>query len=421
MHARTTPRSLAACTAVAAAVMFGAPLATASQAAGAAAASRHAAAPAAAWSAAGKSCRPAITRLPDLGHGGEAGSFSGGTVIGVVADARGRPHPAIWRHGRLHVIRTPAIRNGLALDINARGQIVGSADNFTKSWELFRGRITILQDVPGSHADYARRINDPGQIVGAADNMNSAARWDSASAAPVLLPPRPGDKFSFSKGINNRGWVAGDTDEADLTPHSAVWSPAGHIRVFAGAYGPGSPGQLFVINDAGTSAGESFVVSASGAILADQATVWSRHGVPAGLGYLPGLNQSTALGLSGSGFVSGASALTDYTNGTARAVHAFVWPGHGPLLTLPVPHLPYARSGSVVHQISDNGTVAGKAGPAHGVWHAYVWTCAFQQAFLPPPPAARPSRTASTSAARLRPAGLPRWTAFRHIDLLAGH
>ena len=425
MHTRTRPHRPAACAAIAAAVMFAAPLATASGAANAPAASRHSDAPAAGRPAAGGSCTPSVTRLPDLGHGGAAIAFSGGTVVGDVADARGFPHPAIWRNGHLQVIRTPAIRFGGANDINARGQILGStssrAFNITNSWELFRGRITILRNVPGSRGHYARRINNRGQIAGADGNLaltrTVAVRWDSASAAPVPLAPRPGDTFSFSKGINDRAQVAGDTDEADGTPHAAIWSPSGRIRVFSGAYGPGSPSDLFVINDAGTSAGESF----NAAFTANQATIWSRRGVPAGLGFLPGLNQSKALGLSGSGFVSGESGLFDYTNFTFSAVHAFVWPGHGPLLTLPVPHLPYARSGSNVHQISDNGTVAGTAGPAHGVWHAYVWACAFQQAFLPPPPAARPSRTASTSAARLRPAGLPRWTAFRHIDLLAGH
>jgi uncharacterized membrane protein len=418
MHTHTRPRSRAARAAVAAAVMIAAPLATAAQAAGAAVASRHATAP-----AAGGSCTPTVTRLPDLGYGGEAGAFSGGTIVGRVFDARGNPHPAIWRGGHLQVIQTPAIRNGVASDINALGQIVGTADNVTKAWELYRGRITILPDVPGSPADYARRINAGGQIAGAAGNLaltrTLAVRWDSASAAPVLLQPQAGDTFSFSKGINDLGWVAGDTDEADGTPHSAVWSPAGRIRVFAGAYGPGSPGDLFEINDAGTSAGESFQVS-GGTILADQATIWSQPGVPAGLGFLPGLNQSTALGLSGSGYVSGESALFDYAHNIPLAVHAFVWPGHGPLLTLPVPHLTYGLSGSNVHQIGDNGTVVGAAGPAGGVWHAYVWTCAFQQAFLPPPPAAQPSRTASASAAGLRPTSAARWTAFRHVGLLAG-
>jgi uncharacterized membrane protein len=419
MHARTRPRSPAA-GAVVAAVMLSAPLATASAAAHASAAVRHATDRVAGRSAAARPCRPTVTRLPDLGHGGAAIAFWGGTVVGGVVDARGRPHPAIWRHGHLHVIRTPAIRNGGANDINERGQIVGWADSFTTSWELNRGRITILRDVPGSHSDYARRINSHGQIAGAADDQTRAARWDSASASPVLLPPQPGDTSSFSKGINDRGWVAGDTDEADGTPHSAVWSTAGRIRVFAGAYGPGTPGDLFVINDARTSAGESYQVSSGGAVLADQATIWSRLGVPAGLGFLPGLNQSTALGLSGSGHVSGESALVDYAHGTTLAMHAFVWPGHGPLLTLPVPHLTYARSQSLVHQIRDNGTVVGQAGPAHGAMHPYVWTCAFQQAFLPHPPATQSARTESPSVAGIRPAGASRWTAFQHINLLAG-
>jgi len=417
MHRGTRPHRPAARAAIAAAVMFAAPLATASAAAAATAAG-------AGRTAAGGSCTPAVTRLPDLGHGGEAIAFSGSTVVGDVADPRGFPHPAVWRHGHLHVIRTSAIRFGGANDINARGQILGStlsrAFNITKSWELFRGQITILRNVPGSRGHYARRINNRGQIAGADGNLaltrTVAVRWDSATAAPVLLAPRPGDKFSFSKGINDRGQVAGDTDEADGTPHSAVWSPSGRIRVFSGAYGLGSPGDLFEINDAGTSAGESFNTT----FTADQATIWSPRGVPAGLGYLPGLNQSMALGLSGSGFVSGESALVDYAHGTSTAVHAFVWPGHGPLLTLPVPHLPYARSQSVVHQIGDNGTVVGKAGPANGVPHAYVWTCAFQQAFLPPPPAAQPPATASPPAPGPLPAGPARWTALRHIGLLAG-
>ena len=85
------------------------------------------------------SCRPAITRLPDLGHGGAAVSFSGSTIVGSVNDARGQDHPAIWRDGRLTVLRTRVIRNGEANDINSRGLIVGDADNFTKSWELRAG------------------------------------------------------------------------------------------------------------------------------------------------------------------------------------------------------------------------------------------------------------------------------------------
>jgi hypothetical protein len=384
MHTPTRPRSRAARVAVASAVLVAAPLATASHAAGAAAASQHAAAPAASRPAAGKSCTPAVTRLPDLGHGGEAVSFNATAVIGDVLDARGRPHPAIWRAGRLTVLRH-GIGTGSALDINARGDIIGQNPQGAHAWELRRGQLTFLRDVPGSTGPYARRINSRGQIAGAVGHQPFAARWASASAAPTVLRPRRGDRYSFAKGINDSGVVAGDTDEADLTPHSAVWSPAGHIRVFAGAYGPGSPGDLFEINNAGATAGESYRITGPGPFSSDEATVWSPSGVPAGLGFLPGTNMSTAFGLSQSGYASGGSWPFDYVHFRFLGPpHAFVWPGHGPLLALPVPGLRYTRSESVVHQIDDNATVAGTAGPVGGPDHPYLWTCAFAQAFVPP-------------------------------------
>jgi uncharacterized membrane protein len=344
-----------------------------------------------------------------MGHGSGAVAFSGSTVVGSVTDARGRIHPAIWRHGHLQVIQDRRIGTGEANDINARGEIIGDADNFTRAWVLHRGRITMLRDVRGSSGIYPRRINSRGQIAGAADNLDSAARWASATAAPVLLAPQSGDKFSFSKGINDHGVVAGDSDAADGTPHPAVWNTAGQIRVFAGAFGPGTAGALFEINNSGESAGESFRVDTSGNIVADAATVWSRRGVAHDLGYLRGLNQSTAFGLSGSGHVAGESASFSYTHGTFRSEHAFVWPGHGPLLALPVPHLSFARSQSLAHQITDNGTVAGSAGSAHGRLHAYIWTCAFRQAFRPHRPAMAqppvPVRSPWDRASRPKPLG----------------
>jgi uncharacterized membrane protein len=275
-----------------------------------------------------------------------------------------------------------------------------------------------LRDVRGSTGIYARRINSRGQIAGAADSLDSAARWASASAAPVLLAPQRGDKFSFSKGINDHGAVAGDSDAADGTPHPAVWNAAGHIRVYAGAFGPGTPGDLFEINNAGESAGESFRIGTSGNVVANAATVWSHSGVPRNLGYLTGLNQSTALGLSGSGDAAGESASFSYASGRIRSQHAFVWPGHGPLLALPVPHLPYPRSLSNAHQISDNGTVAGAAGPARGQLHAYIWTCAFRQAFRPRQTAASASAPgpARASARAAMPAA-SRWAALMRPSL----
>ncbi|HWI01474.1 MAG TPA: hypothetical protein VNT27_14195, partial [Propionibacteriaceae bacterium] len=74
---------------------------------------------------------------------------------------------------------------------------------------------------------------------------------------------------------------------------------------------------------------------------------------------------------------------------------------------LPVPGLSYQQSESLVHGITDSGTALGWAGPAGGVMHPYVWTCAFAQAFVPSA-SSQNKQAASGSAkianARLRPA-----------------
>jgi uncharacterized membrane protein len=357
-------------------------------------------------------CMPAITRLPDLGYGGEAVSFNATAVVGDVLDARGRPHPAIWRAGRLTVLRH---RGGSALDINARGDIIGQDPQGAHAWELRRGQLTFLRDVPGSTGPYARRINSRGQIAGAVGHQLFAARWASASAPPAILRPRRGDRYSFAKGINDSSVVAGDTDQADFTPHAATWDRSGRIHVLSGAYGPGTPADLFEINNAGTTAGESYRTTGPGPFSSDEATVWSPSGLPAGLGFLPGTNLSTAFGLSQSGYASGGSWPFDYVHFRFLGPpHAFVWPGHGPLLALPVPGQRYARSESVVHQIDDNATVAGAAGPVRGPDHPYVWTCAFAQAFVPPQPPAVGGWHGAPQSGRAWDTGLPWATIRRH-------
>jgi len=154
--------------------------------------------------------------------------------------------------------------------------------------------------------------------------------------------------------------------------------------VLSGAYGPGTPADLYEINNAGTAAGESYRTDATGNTVSDEATVWSPSGVPTGLGFLPGTNMSVAYGLSESGYAAGLSQAVSYPGfGPLSQPHGFVWPGHGPLLTLPVPGLSYAHSESYYHQITDNGTVAGTAGPVGGPDLPYLWRCAFQQAYRP--------------------------------------
>jgi len=371
-------------------------------------------------------CSAAIIRLPDLGYGGGATAFNGTTVVGLVFDANGRIHPAIWRAGKLTVLHRNGIGIGVALDINARGDIVGTNRRFSQAWELRSGTVRLLRHPPGSGGPGsigARRINARGQIAGAAAFSSGAAdglRWASASAAPAILRPRPGDAASSAAGINDAGVAAGETDRfagGQFIPRAATWSSSGHIRVLSGAYGPGTPADLFEINNAGMAGGESYRTDARGNPVSDDATVWSPAGVPTDLGFLPGTNLSVAFGLSQSGDAAGLTADFDYANGVPLSQpHGFVWPGHGPLLTLPVPGLSYANSESFLHQITDNGTVAGTAGPVGGPDRPFVWKCAFQQAYLPSAPGATVTRPAA-AAQKTHPGG---WRALRREADRAG-
>jgi hypothetical protein len=369
--------------------------------------------------AAAAACRPAIVRLPDLGYGGGATAFNGTTVVGLVFDANGRVHPAIWRGGKLTVPRRNGIGIGVALDINARGDIVGTNRRSSQAWELRSGTVRLLRHPPGSSGPGsidARRINARGQIAGAASFSSGAAdglRWASAAAAPAILRPRPGDVASSADGINDTGVAAGETDQLVgglLIPRAATWSSLGHIRVLSGAYGPGTPADLFEINNAGMAGGESYRTDASGNPVSDDATVWSTSGVPTDLGFLPGTNRSVAFGLSQSGYAAGLTQAVSYPDfAPLGPPHGFVWPGHGPLLTLPVPRRSYAHSESFFHQITDDGTVAGTAGPVGGPDHPFLWTCAFQQAYRPSMPSAAMTRPAM-AANPAHPAG---WQALR--------
>jgi uncharacterized membrane protein len=347
-------------------------------------------------------CSPTTTQLPDIGYGGEAIAIAGNEIVGGVMDASGVYHPAIWRHGNLRVVGRFAL--GEALDVNNGRQVVGVADKQRIAWSEEPGQGFVrLQNTDGSSGRfsiYARRVSDDGKIAGAVDAEQYGARWDSATAEPTVLMPAAGDSYSIARGINDAGWAVGDTDDANFVPRAAAWDPGNTVHVYDGAYGAGTPSILYQINDAMQAVGESFKVNGQGQILKDVATSWTAAGQPASLGFLPHDNQSTALDVSPSGFVSGESSGMDYVSGQpTRPTHAFVWDGDGPIQSLPVPGLGYRHSESVAHAITDEGTAVGFAGPLDGSIYPYVWTCVFDQAFRP---------SAAAAAAEPRP-GLGAW------------
>ena len=342
-------------------------------------------------------CRPSVTHLPDLGFGSAADAVRGNTVVGWVRinDSGGRV-PAIWRDGRLSVIG--ALNHGFAGDINARGEVVGTANHAKKGFVYFHGAVHLLRPAEASFV-YARRINDRGQIAGTAFGGRYAARWDSYVSRPTALLPAQGDAFSSAEGINDSATVAGQSASGDGTPHPATWSADGAVHRLSSGYGPGQPGDLFAINDPGESVGESFRTDAHGNIFADEATAWTPAGRAKLIPLLAGTNQSTALNVSDRGWVVGGAAKANYTTLKLGPIHALAWFGRGPARTLPVPGLSYDESESLVHGVDDQGTMVGSSGPAGGIQVATVWTFAQRQAFVPHEP---PTNVRSPARPRTR-------------------
>lgn len=339
-------------------------------------------APGAAPAAAG-GCRTTIRVLPGATGDGAGARSPSGTVIGHVL-VNGAPRPAAWvRTGALQLLPVP-VTKGTSMDINPRGEIVGVGDRFSVAWHFAGGTVSFLP-AAGHDFVYARRINASGQIAGALDDR--AVRWPSYRQQAVPLPPAPGDQASFAKGINDAGWVGGDSDvEVNGTAHAALWDPAGRVHLLPGISGPRGFGEVYEVNNRLQAAGDSTTkadVTVPGTEI--HAVRWDRDGTVQDLGTFPGDTESEALGLSANGYVAGRSILTDYVAGTEVGnPHAFVWPGHGPLLALPLPDgRTTADTASMAHQIDSNGTVIGGFRDHDGTFRPIVWTCAFTQAFAP--------------------------------------
>jgi uncharacterized membrane protein len=373
---------------------------------------------------------PDIIQLPGIGAGGETvASFNGaGAAVGNSAAApRSSRQPVVWVDSRPTLTPlAPDLVSGGALDINARGEVVGNMFDAGGGWHGYHWdgrRLALLKGLGGGFI-YARRINAGGEIAGTADDpagTTYAVRWPSAAADPQVLAPMSPDNASFAKGINDSGMVGGDSDlvtEEVFRLHAALWNRIGSVRLLDGIGGPGSEGQILEVNNVGQAAGDSLnTIDYADPALAIHATRWEPDGSAVDIGVLPGDTFSSGLGLSPSGDVAGVSNRTDYATGESGIGHAFVWPGGGPPLALPVPHGAWAETETVAHQIDDRGTVAGGYQVPGEPPHAILWACAFVQAFQPGPTTTTASeRIGSTTGHHADAAVVHRLIAGRPID-----
>jgi probable HAF family extracellular repeat protein len=144
--------------------------------------------------------------------------------------------PVVWHDGAISVLPTLGGNNGVANQVNNRGQTAGVAESTTLVspclpplqglaepviWE--GGQIQELPMFPGDQAGTALAINDKGQAVGfsATCTIGHPLIWQNGTATNL---GSLGGTFGVASAINNQGQVAGQSNlRGDTTAHAFLW------------------------------------------------------------------------------------------------------------------------------------------------------------------------------------------------------
>jgi probable HAF family extracellular repeat protein len=176
--------------------------------------------------------------LPAGSNGGVAYSINEvGEAAGYVSGANG-VRPAWWtRRGDVQVLASGAGLSTKALDLNARGDIVGVSGSDTLAAVFWprKGGIVNLAALPGFSNGEAVAISDNGSIAGVVTgaagfpNRARAVLWQADTLAIQDLGTLPGGTDSRARDVNNRGEVVGRSN----TPNGSrafVWTASTGMR-----------------------------------------------------------------------------------------------------------------------------------------------------------------------------------------------
>jgi uncharacterized membrane protein len=334
-----------------------------------------------ATTARGAACSPGLHVLPGLRDDAMlAFAFNREhTTIGWAMTPSGTTRAVYWDAAGIH--RIPTGRDpSQAHDINDAGVIVGqSGPNMLeqRAWVFVGGRLHQLQGL-GGISTRARRINASGEIVGSAFDASFnqfAIVWRHWWSKPAQLLPPAGYSGSTGLTINDAGFVAGRTRDAQGVITPVVWDPSGQPHVLPVPGGDFVGGNVYDMTDTGRAVGT--VDTATDGVV--HGGVWAR-GTVQDLGVLPGDDDTELLGTARTGrFAVGVS----FPDVAAPITHPVFWPGSGPLLTLPGLTSDYSSQDTAAFEVDNHGTVVGFSVDAAGQQHAVYWTCAPALAYRP--------------------------------------
>jgi probable HAF family extracellular repeat protein len=175
--------------------------------------------------------------------------------------------PFVWQNGVMMPLPTLGGNNGIAFDLNNRGQVAGSAENTTQDptcpapsleakpviWE--KDEIQELPTFTGDPLGAALSINDDGQAVGGSFDcsvsVSHALLWHHGTV--TNLGNLGGVTNNIAQNINNQGQVVGFSDlPGDTNFHAFLWTDSNGLRdlgtlpgdVFSFANGNNDRGQV---------------------------------------------------------------------------------------------------------------------------------------------------------------------------------
>ncbi|MGW4947691.1 hypothetical protein ACWEOZ_39575 [Actinoplanes sp. NPDC004185] len=210
------------------------------------------------------------TDLPGLGGDTLADDINNrGDIAGSTISADGaETEAALWRDGRLIRLTPPVGIASIAIDVNERGQVVGTVRVPDSGWHAFLWENGVFTDLGalGGTESYPVGINDRGQVGGNAGDSSDlrAVRWHRGTATDLAaLSGVPG----LATAMNGAGSVAGVANLGGS--RGVVWRGAGVVDL--GPLDRGvTGGSVQFINDRGLVAGTIAVTGAG-----SHAVVWN--------------------------------------------------------------------------------------------------------------------------------------------------
>jgi probable HAF family extracellular repeat protein len=280
-------------------------------------------------------------------------------------------HAVFWREGEIIDIGTFGGAESLALGVNDRGQVAGSATNtiadsvsgFGTQLRAFRWQNGVMQDLGtlGGPDAFATSINESGQVAGCAntDSVNqNAFLWDNGEMIDL---GSFGGTYACAFQVNNHGQVMGlSTLPGDQVQRAFFGDQRGITDL--GNFG-GSEVEPFWLNERGEVVGKATYVGDEIA----HAFLW-KQGVLKDLGTVyPGCSTSGSVGL---GMNSREQIVGNSWCDEMAA--AFLWQQGGPMIDLntliPADSAMYLFG---AQNINDRGEISGlgflpETGEIHG-------------------------------------------------------